>query len=167
MVIKTSNLNFWRRSAKLSLRGLLIVILMLGGWLGWTANHARTQREAVQIIEAAGGYVTYDSELADDGPPNLHLAKSLWPRWLVAWLGRDYFEKVYSVSLVFQESDDAPKNLLPQISRLDSLQGLFFRGYPAIEDADLIHIRDLTQLKRLVLSSNRIRGPGLINLTKL
>jgi hypothetical protein len=45
---------------RLSVRGLIVLVLVTGGWLGWIVHRARVQREAVVAIERAGGMVWYD-----------------------------------------------------------------------------------------------------------
>ena len=49
-----------RRRFGLSLRALMVLVLILGGGLGWIAHRARVQREAVAAIEKAGGKVDYN-----------------------------------------------------------------------------------------------------------
>jgi hypothetical protein len=51
-----------RRWLRISLRGLLVLVLIVGGWLGWAVRSARTQREAVAAIRRAGGGITYRSQ---------------------------------------------------------------------------------------------------------
>ena len=45
----------WRRFLRFSVRGMIVVVLVIGGWLGWLVRSARIQREAVAAIEEAGG----------------------------------------------------------------------------------------------------------------
>ena len=52
----------WRSSLRFSVRGLVVLVLVIGGWLGWIVRSARIQREAVAAIEKAGGRVKYDWE---------------------------------------------------------------------------------------------------------
>ena len=54
----------WR--VRISVRGLMVLILALGSWFGWVANRARVQREAVAAIERAGGHVYYEWQCRDD-----------------------------------------------------------------------------------------------------
>lgn len=55
----------WPRRRALSVRGLMILILMIGCGLGWVMHRARVQREAVEAIIRAGGEIIYDWEFAD------------------------------------------------------------------------------------------------------
>jgi TRAP-type C4-dicarboxylate transport system permease small subunit len=40
----------WRRWLRFSVRGLIIVVLLIGGWLGWLVRSAHVQRDAVVAI---------------------------------------------------------------------------------------------------------------------
>ena len=54
--------------------------MLAGGGLGWWARSARIQREAVETIQKAGGYVTYD--FAYKNGETLENSGPLWPEWL-------------------------------------------------------------------------------------
>ena len=56
---KTKSKKRWKT---LSLRGLLLVVLAIGLWLGWIVHKARQQREAVAALQKFGGFVHYDWE---------------------------------------------------------------------------------------------------------
>ncbi len=62
-----------RRFLRFSVRGLIVLVLVIGAWLGWMVRSARIQREAVAAIENAGGEVLYDREWTDAGL--VHLSK--------------------------------------------------------------------------------------------
>ena len=44
----------WRKCLRFSVRGLIVVVLLVGGWFGWEVRSARIQREAVAAITKAG-----------------------------------------------------------------------------------------------------------------
>jgi hypothetical protein len=50
----------WRRYLRFSVRGLIVLVLVIGAGLGWIVRSARMQREAVAAIKNAGGSVSYD-----------------------------------------------------------------------------------------------------------
>jgi hypothetical protein len=52
----------WRRFLRFSVRGKIVAVLLIGGWLGWMVHIARIQREAVVSIGRAGGVVKHDWE---------------------------------------------------------------------------------------------------------
>jgi hypothetical protein len=72
---------------RFSLRGLLVLVLLIGGGLGWLRS-VRDQRDAVAAIQKARGRVSYDWQWNDGGStPN---GEPLWPRWLVNRVGVDF-----------------------------------------------------------------------------
>ena len=85
----------WWGRLHLSVRSLMVSILIVGGGLGWFIRRATIQRDAVRAISAAGGSVRYDFEqtatiFAPSKPPA--------PKWLVDFMGVDFFASVTSVS---------------------------------------------------------------------
>jgi len=51
--------NPWRRFLRFSVRWMIVIVLVIGGWLGWLVRNARIQRDAVAAITKAGGDVIY------------------------------------------------------------------------------------------------------------
>ena len=49
----------WQRYVRISLRALIVLVLVIGSALGWIINRAKVQRDAVAVIERAGGSVKY------------------------------------------------------------------------------------------------------------
>ena len=86
--LRPKSRRLWLR---LSVRGLVILVLLIGCWLGWEVHRARVQREAVAAIRRANGHVEY----------NLNPNRSpWWLRWLADRLGIDYVSHVTLVILV-------------------------------------------------------------------
>jgi hypothetical protein len=56
----------WRTFLRFSVRGMIVLVLVVGVSLGWLVRSARIQREAVAAIKKAGGSVYYHSEWNDD-----------------------------------------------------------------------------------------------------
>jgi hypothetical protein len=50
----------WRRFLRFSVRGLIVLVMVIGCWLGWIVQGAHVQRDAVAAIRRAGGEVEYD-----------------------------------------------------------------------------------------------------------
>jgi hypothetical protein len=84
--------NPWHRYLRFRVRGLIVVVLLVGCWLGWIVRNARIQREAVAAIKNAGGSVMYDWEW-QSGRRNRG-GKPRAAKWLVNTLGVDYFGDV-------------------------------------------------------------------------
>jgi hypothetical protein len=88
---------FRRHWLRISIRSLVVLVLIVGVWLGWMVRAARIQREAVEANHMAGGKVSYDWEWNY----GVHLpgGKPFVPRWLVDLLGPDYFGDLVYVYL--------------------------------------------------------------------
>ncbi len=97
----------------ISLRGLLLVILAIALGLGWIANKARQQREAVSALQKFGGFVHYDWEFKN-GRVKVPRGNSLWkptwgtltpgrkpwaPDWVRRAAGDECFQSIAHVSL--------------------------------------------------------------------
>ena len=86
----------WRRYLRVSVRGLIVLVLVVGGCLGWLVRSARLQREAVAAIRKADGEVSYDWEWKNGAGMPSKGPKVL--RRLVEAFGVDYFGHVVQVS---------------------------------------------------------------------
>ena len=62
----------WRRFLRVSVRGLIVLVLVTCAWLGWIVRSARIQREAVAAITETGGEVNYNWEWKDGVPAPVH-----------------------------------------------------------------------------------------------
>ena len=159
----------WRRLIpRLSVRGLMVLVLIVGGWLGWVVRSARVQREAVAAIDRAGGFVRYDFQ---EVIPSFEQPRPPWPRWLVDALGVDYFAQVVAVDFgpapypeTVDRIDDA---VMAQIGRLSHLESLSIYHHDAVNDAMLVHLGGLRRLRSLSLMRTGVRGSGLAHLTRL
>jgi hypothetical protein len=58
----------WFRRPRLSVRASMVLVLLLGGGIGWVVRIARIQRGAVAAIQRAGGRVWYSWEFKDGKP---------------------------------------------------------------------------------------------------
>ena len=116
--METPDKRPWRRYLHLSLRSVLLLVLVLGSWLGWTARGVRVQREAVAAIERAGGWSAYDWEWEDG--EKIRNGRPWGPNWLVDLIGIDYFGSVAVVVLPEAGSDA----VLAHIGRLGRVQAV-------------------------------------------
>jgi Leucine Rich repeat len=157
----------WRRYLRLSVRGLIVIVLLVGAWFGWLVRSARIQREAAAVIEQAGGMVTYEfgwddnpkSKWTDNSPPK---GKPSAPKWLGDALGIDYFSRVCSV---FFPRDCTDRDLV-YIGRLTALEYLGLQG-ANVTDAGLAHLTGLSRLNELNLNGTQITDAGLAHLKGL
>jgi hypothetical protein len=129
-----------RLHLRFSVRALLIVGLLLGGWLGSIVRTAGRQRAAVAAMRSAGAWVRYDWEYRR-AEKQLRAGESLrWPLWLEDSVGVDYFHDVISVGMGNKDG---------------------------FADADLLRVADLRQIENLALNGSRTTDPGLANLGSL
>jgi hypothetical protein len=89
----------WRRFLRFSVRGLIVLVLVIGGWLGWIVRSARIQHNAVASIKRAGGTILYERNMQMDERMWLRDRWVMPPKWLVDRLGIDYFSNVEGVVL--------------------------------------------------------------------
>ena len=151
----------WRRFLRFSVRGMIVLVLVVGGWLGWIVRSARIQREAVQAIKSAGGHVLYDWQCRKDRPRTGN--KPPAPNWFVKLAGVDCF---CNVTFVQQFESPSLPMVLVHIGRLKRLEMLFVYG-PELTDNGLVHLEHLTDLKVLVLRSPNVTDAGLPHLRGL
>jgi Leucine-rich repeat (LRR) protein len=156
----------WRRCLRISVRGLIVLVLVIGAGLGWVVRGARIQREAVAALERGRGTVKYNGEhIFWDSGAGWHdiRPEETWaPLWLVNSLGVDYF---YHVTTVFLSQLPGGTEMV-SVGRLSSLEKLDL-GDGVIEDDDLTNVTGLTELSSLVLSRARITDAGLVHLSGL
>ena len=83
-----------RRPWRISVAGMMILVLLIGIPLGWKARRASLQRRAVARINALQGTVVYDwhrAKLGQTEPPG--------PAWLRNRLGDEYFQEIDEIRL--------------------------------------------------------------------
>jgi hypothetical protein len=177
----------WRRYMRFSVRGLMVLVLLTAGAMGWIVRSARIQREAVAAIKNAGGGVGYDWEWSNG--KSIPGGKPWAPPWLVDRIGIDYFGRVAIVWLLGR-SKKAPDEVYAQIGRLaqteellllevslgesglahldglTDLAALDLRG-TQVPDAELAHLKRCTKLLHLILAHTKVTDVGLAHLTGL
>ncbi len=137
-----------RRFFRYSLRTLLVVVTVFCvflGTIGLQIKRAREQRLSVEAILELGGFVSYAHERNQSDPPGPE-----WLRWLI---GDEYFVSVVAVGF------RGGRSPLPGIIDYAPGREPFFE--PNVTDEDLSHLRDLTNLENLYISSNKVTDAGL------
>jgi hypothetical protein len=150
--------RFFRRRFPFSIRSLLVLVVVVavpGGWLAVEMTKAREQKEVVKEIEEGGGWVGYDCQPEDHSVPP---GKLYCPYGLRERQDGGYEPEDPSVP---PEEPFCPHWLLELLG-----DDFFFEVVEArIEnDADLEHLTNLTQLKRMFLDSTHVTDVGLVNL---
>jgi len=153
----------WRRYSRFSVRGLIVLVLVIGAGLGWLVRSARIQREAVAAIWNAGGVVYYDWQWDEMYIPK---GNPRTPRWLADLIGFDYFDHAAAV-VSCQNPLSPPKPaidaVIVQVGSLTRLQRLNL-GYSSFSEAGLVHLKGLTNLSDLGLACTQVTDVGLANL---
>jgi hypothetical protein len=151
-----------QRYLRVSVRGLIVLVLVIGAGLGWIVHQAHVQRDAVAAIERAGGSVSYNWRWTDG--KLVQGATRRPPNWLADFIGVDY---VYHVTRVMFSSPPATSaETIVQIGRLTQLELLFLHD-SILSDADLAHLGRLKCLTDLNLSNDRIPDTALARLKGL
>ena len=155
----------WRRYLRFSVRGLIVLVLVIGAGLGWIVRNAHIQREAVAAIYSAGGFA---SPMTGSGATGKSVQKvNVGTRWLVDLIGSRLFQSRHDVRLLSQSTGSAGRRdenlghltrLQPWISRIvpwrrrdDAFGGadrtirLHLFG-TQVTDAGLVHLKGLTNL---------------------
>jgi len=112
------NSRWWHRYLRFSMRGLIVLVLVIGGGLGWIVRSARDQFAAVKAIQAAGGNVSYEWEWKDGRP--IRNGAPWWPKRLSDRIGVEYLCSVARVDIFFSCTD---KELVHvgRLSQIDTL----------------------------------------------
>ena len=142
-----------RHRFRLGLRGLMLLILVMGVWMGYIVRRARVQREVVAAVRQLGGSVQYDDQrrLGKD----LQIRQIRAHRWLVDRLGVDYFSSATIVRFGPSRGDE----IAAQLGRLESLDSLTCHD-AGLTDAGLASLEGL-DLRMLTFSGCRVTDAGL------
>jgi hypothetical protein len=161
----------WR--PRIGVRGLMLLVLVVGwvfGWFAKTLREAKEQREAVSPIEQAGGYVTYSW---DDMPSwtfrhkHRPLGQTWRPDWLADVFSEDFFGTATGVSLNLALSPTTTADpVLPHVARLPRLKTLDIVA-ERVSIAGLSHLRALPHLEVLEISVLKVTAADLTPLEHL
>jgi Leucine-rich repeat (LRR) protein len=155
-----------RKRLRLSLGAMMIVIVGIGSVLGWVANRAHLQRDAVAAITTprrnTRGSVYYDWQFVagqgakSPGPKWMSEAlgkfdgnaKPRGPKWMRDAFGPDLFDTVVRVHI---EGDNVDDELLENIGKLHSVEWFTIQGHaaPDLTPAGMAQLRTLSRLKGL------------------
>lgn len=87
---------------RLSLRGFMVLILVLGGSLGYLIFQVKNQRDAAAALGRVGR-IYYDWEDQPRGTPRSFLSGPRYaPKRLVEFMGPDFFGHVVGASLDYE-----------------------------------------------------------------
>jgi internalin A len=134
----------------------MVLVLILGGGLGWIVDRARVQREAVAAIRMDFEGTGYNWEWKEGSV--IRGGKPWAPRWLVDRMGVDYFGHIAQIQI-----QSVSENSMLGVGRLNRLEELRFTQ-PCEIDAALVHIEGLTNLANLYLGRTQVTDCGLLHL---
>jgi hypothetical protein len=147
----------------LSLRVLLIVVLVLGGGVGWTVNRANRRRAAVDAVKKAKGALSFDYQYAGE---TARPGGTPWPPgWLLPLLpvefpGLERLGEIKSLRWLNLSGTRITDAGLEHLSRLAALEQLFIDG-SELTDGGLKHLCGLRSLKALFVGGDRIGVDGV------
>jgi hypothetical protein len=144
-----------------SIRSLLLLVVVVAIPCSWMAVAGR-QKEVVEEIRQLGGLVQHDYKFQESGNP---FASGVppGPTWLRDLLGEDFFATVVDVNCVGSSVTNAG---LEHLKGLTQLKRLELSTMP-VTDAGLGHLKGLTQLEALYIDGTRVSDAGLVYLKGL
>lgn len=151
----------WRRFLRFSVRGMIVVVLVIGAGLGRIVHQAHVQRDAVAAIVKNRGRVLYDWDWSDG--KWMPEGKLRAAPWLVDLVGIDYFGHVTILWLT--TGTEAPDAVMEQAARLPGLDRLEVIGSP-ITDAGLANLKTLTKLSVVHLDGTQVTDAGVEELKR-
>lgn len=144
---------------------MMVVVVLVAICLGTILNRIRVQREAIAIIERAGGEIVFDYELDENLDRVYPPPEPPGPRWLRSQLGDELFRDVDTVG--FNPAEVPPGDeVLAAMSQFPRIECIRLAG-ASISDDGLRHIRGLSRLKILDLSGTSISDSGLVHIAAL
>ena len=151
-----------RRRFTLSLRGMMVLVLIVGGVVGWKARRASIQRRAVAEIKGTGGGIWYD--FMWQNPNKIVPGASPWaPRWLREAVGDEYFQEPRTI---FIEPNKVPGGRQPTdatyeaVAMLDDVEDLNSYRVP-MSDAGFAQLATMPRLKSFCLLDVAMTDAGL------
>jgi len=157
VINEPTHLKRTRKRPRFTLGVMMLLVMAVGGWLGWLTHRARVQREAVAAIVHAGGEVFYDHDWMNPA------AKPPGPVWLRELIGRDYFDTVCGVGGDNPAVDDA---VVAQIGRLTQIRFIGLQG-STVTDSGLAGLAGLHDLRTIHFHAPNVNGSGFRQLSGL
>ncbi len=167
--------SWWRwPPVRLSLRALMILVLVLGGAMGWVVRSAHVQRDAVAAIVRGGGNVWYDWEVPRSrvqpdgefvGGVPMRKRAAPWPKWLFDRLGPDFLGTVRQVRVGSKD----PDAVMARATNLGRVEMLTFTFDAPVSDAGMTYLRALRELKEFAgpIRGGKLTGASLESLKGL
>ncbi len=161
-----------RRRFALSLRALMVLVLIVGGGLGWKVSRAKQQRKAIESLKQLGGVrITFDYQYSGGRP--ITNGRPWAPAWLRNAVGDEYFQEITGVRFralrrELEDSDLAGLYGLDRLEMLDLSRIQSPMNEPkdtGVTDVGLAYLERSLSLRKLELGDARITDAGLAKLT--
>jgi hypothetical protein len=159
-----------RRFRRISIRGLIVLVLVIGTGLGWIVRRAHFQRDAVRTILKAGGQVDYDLNYDRYPATGVFPWKKLasWKMLIADRIGFDFVYHVAYVQLTnsWTTNETERQRALARLPDLERLGTLNLAG-ESVTDSDLAALEGLNHLEHLMLQNTGVSDAGLAHLRAL
>ena len=139
----------------------MLVVLVVGGVLGWQARRWSLRRQAIAQVRAAGCAVVFDFQ-APEGKSFRMGATPPGPRWLRRLVGDEPFQAAKWLLLNGRgpKGDEPTAATIAAIAALDRLQTLAVQDVPLTDD-QLVRLARMPSLKVVDLRETRITPQSL------
>ncbi len=140
---------------------LLVILTVLGVWLGFHVKLSRDQQRGVAAIKKLGGTAHYTYQLTESGydattePP--------LPAWIWKWVGKDFFWRVMVADLHGKQIQHDDLTCLKNLSKLAGLN----LGNTDLTDEAIAHVAQLSKLDVLVLVNTYVTDKSLARIENL
>lgn len=157
-----------RRRRRLSLRGLIALVLIAGGAVGWYVRGAREEERVAAVLKATGAAVFWDWEIDDEAFWLIRPGRpGGWRGWVHDRLGPGFAGHVSAVIFEGQSNKNADDDLMREAGRLRNLERLTLIGCTKVTDAGIAELSGCRALRRLELDACGMKGAGLSSLSRL
>jgi hypothetical protein len=156
----------WRRFLRFSVRGLIVLVLVIGAGLGWIVRQAHVQRDAVAAIKKAAGRAYYDINPSNEVRYWNKLSVSR--RLIGEYIGIDFVfhVKFVDVHVIPENNDAARQQAIGRLGDLTQLEQVNLSG-KSVTDGDLARVAGMKHLKVLMLQNSGISDAGVTHLRAL
>jgi Leucine Rich repeat len=157
-----------RRWYQFSLRSMLIftfVCAVASAWVARRMEQKRKEQESVEAIVKNRGWVAYDYQIQEFSGFNA-AAQPPGPEWLLRLLGKNFFADIEDVDFTVHWRPIVTDDDLVHLKELPNLKGLVLRN-AKISDAGLANLEELTKLRALDLNRATVTDAGLVHLQGL